>query len=59
MFKPENVPEAAWKATGLPEADARTVIAAAINAWPGAWINAGNGSWTRWLELTLPGDKEQ
>lgn len=62
MFNPENVPEAAWKATGLPEADARTAIAAALNAWPGALHRIGikrhkNGEWRQpypMIRLPLP-----
>lgn len=36
MIRPDQIPDAVVEATGLPEIAARAVIAAAINAWPGA-----------------------
>ena len=34
MIRADQIPDEAWKVTGLPELAARAVIAAAINAWP-------------------------
>jgi hypothetical protein len=38
MITAEQIPDEAWRATGLPELAARAVIAAALNAWPRAML---------------------
>ena len=37
MIRIDQIPDEAWKATGLPELAARAAISAALNAWPGAF----------------------
>ncbi|HLO79199.1 MAG TPA: hypothetical protein VK196_22300 [Magnetospirillum sp.] len=36
MIDPKQIPDEAWKATGLPKGMACRAIAAALNAWPGS-----------------------
>ena len=50
MGPPEQVPDEAWKATGLKETAARAVVAAALNAWP----NANKAVFAQGPHLILP-----